>query len=87
MPAPCFYGNWESCTERRFFTANGGKMSARHRQNISIFAQADMNRVAKLSVTGLRMPGLEGPILSAGVLTDDNVDIHLSKNGSWLKLP
>ena len=62
-------------------------MSAKHKQNVSIFAQADKNRIAKLSVTGLRMPGLEGPILSAGVLTDDNVDVHLSKNGSWLKLP
>ena len=54
-------------------------MSARHRQHVSMFAQADNNRVAKLSVTGLRMPGLEGPVLSGGVLTDDNVDVHLSK--------
>ena len=87
LPAPYFYGNWEPCPERKFFTANGGEMRTRHKQQVSMFAQADNNRMTKMSVTGLRLPGLEGPILSAGVLTDDNIDVHLSNKGSWLQLP
>ena len=47
LPAPYFYGKWEPCPERKNFTANGGEMRTRHTQQVSMFAQADNNKMTK----------------------------------------